>query len=163
MHHQGHIFQINISNGGVPKTQIRSAEVTALGIVGDVQRDKRYHGGPDRALCLYPLELILQLQREGHPIFPGSTGENITTSGLDFSLLKPGDRLQLGAVLVEVTDYAAPCTTIKSSFKDGKYSRISVKKHPGESRLYVRVLQTGTITINDPIVITHQAAVAPDA
>ncbi|HYF66279.1 MAG TPA: MOSC domain-containing protein, partial [Herpetosiphonaceae bacterium] len=151
MGEQGHIFQINISGGGVPKTAIQRGEVTALGLVGDVQRDKRYHGGPTRALCLYPLELILQLQSEGHPIYPGSVGENITTVGLEFSTLRVGDRLSLGAVLIEVTDYAAPCATIKGSFKDGKYTRISVKTHPGESRLYARVLQIGSLSIGDEI------------
>jgi MOSC domain-containing protein YiiM len=158
MSNEGHIFQINISQGGVPKTPIRSGDVTELGLVGDVQRDKRYHGGPNRALCLYPLELILQLQREGHPIFPGSVGENITTTGLDFERLTIGDRLQIGALLVEITDYAPPCATIKGSFKDGRYSRISVKTNPGESRLYVQVLQTGTIAIGDRIVVLDAAA-----
>ncbi|MBP8251701.1 MAG: hypothetical protein KAX40_05015, partial [Herpetosiphon sp.] len=76
------IFQINMSKGGVPKTPIHEAQVNELGIVGDVQKDKRYHGGPNRALCLFALELIQQLQAEGHPIYSGSTGENITTQGL---------------------------------------------------------------------------------
>lgn len=156
MSDQGHIFQINISSGGVPKTAIKQGEVTALGLIGDVQRDKRYHGGPTRALCLYPLELILQLQSEGHPIYPGSTGENITTVGLEFSELRVGDRLRLGEVLIEVTDYAAPCATIKGSFKDGRYSRISVKTHPGESRLYARILQIGSLAIGDRISLVRE-------
>ena len=37
-----------------------------------------FHGGPERALCLFSLERILELQAEGHPIFPGAAGENIT-------------------------------------------------------------------------------------
>ena len=156
MSDHGHIFQINISNGGVPKTAIQQGEVAELGLAGDVQRDKRHHGGPQRALCLYPLELILQLQSEGHPIYPGSTGENITTVGLEFSELRVGDRLQLGAVLIEITDYAAPCATIKGSFKDGKYTRISVKTHPGESRLYAKILQTGSVSIGDQISVIRE-------
>jgi MOSC domain-containing protein YiiM len=156
MSDQGHIFQINISSGGVPKTAVTQGEVTALGLIGDVQRDKRHHGGPTRALCLYPLELILQLQSEGHPIYPGSTGENITTVGLEFSELRVGDRLRLGQVLIEVTDYAAPCATIKGSFKDGRYSRISIKTHPGESRLYARILQAGSVSIGDPISVVRE-------
>ena len=47
-----HIFQINLSQGGVPKNAVRQGEVTEVGLVSDVQRDKRYHGGPMRALCL---------------------------------------------------------------------------------------------------------------
>ncbi|MFN2109684.1 MAG: MOSC domain-containing protein, partial [Anaerolineae bacterium] len=80
---QAMIFQINISHGGVPKLAVRSAEVTELGLVGDTHNNTKVHGGPTRALCLYSLERILALQAEGHPIFAGSTGENLTLAGLD--------------------------------------------------------------------------------
>lgn len=155
-----HVHQINISGGGVPKTPISEGVVGTLGIDGDVQRDKRYHGGPTRALCLFPLEVINQLQAEGHPITPGSTGENITTVGIDFATLQKGDRFTIGEVIIEITNDAPPCGTIKNSFKDQKYSRISVKKHPGESRMYAKVLQPGTIRVNDPIVAVEREVLA---
>lgn len=79
-----HIFQLNMSAGGVPKTAVRRATVTELGLSGDKQLDLKHHGGPMRALCLYSLERILALQADGHPIFPGSIGENITVAGLDW-------------------------------------------------------------------------------
>ena len=72
------IFQINISKGGVPKLAIREAMITVQGVEGDGHRDLKNHGGPDRAVCLYSLERILALQDEGHPIYPGAVGENIT-------------------------------------------------------------------------------------
>ena len=50
-------------------------------------------GGPLAALCLYSLEVIQALQAEGHSIFPGSVGENITLSHLDWSRVTPGVRL----------------------------------------------------------------------
>ncbi|MBW3625504.1 MAG: MOSC domain-containing protein, partial [Armatimonadetes bacterium] len=62
------IAGLQISPGGVPKRPIESGRVTALGIAGDQQRDRRFHGGPTRALCLYSLERIEQLRDEGHPI-----------------------------------------------------------------------------------------------
>ena len=74
----GRIFQLNCSDGGVPKLGVREAVVTETGLACDRQRDLRYHGGPERAVCLYALERILELQNEGHPIFPGSAGENVT-------------------------------------------------------------------------------------
>src|ERR671916_3442330 len=92
----GRIFQLNRSDGGVPKLGVRAAVVTETGLEGDRQRDLRYHGGPERALCLFALERILELQAEGHPIFPGSVGENLTVVGLDWSGLAPGARLALG-------------------------------------------------------------------
>src|SRR5687768_8194805 len=101
---QGRIFQLNSSDGGVPKLAVREAYLTPNGLEGDRQRDRRYHGGPERALCLYTLERILRLQGEGHPIFPGSAGENVTVSGLEWAALKPGARLALGEeAVVEIS------------------------------------------------------------
>jgi MOSC domain-containing protein YiiM len=147
-----HIFQLNISQGGVPKLPIHEAEVTPTGLVGDHQTHRQFHGGPQRALCLYALECLLHLQQEGHPIFPGSIGENITTSGLEWSSLQPGNKLRLGEnVLIEITSYAAPCKTISRSFQNGKYGCVDQEKHSGMSRLYAKVLRTGTLRIGQPI------------
>jgi MOSC domain-containing protein YiiM len=117
---EGRIFQLNISDGGVPKLAVREALLTAEGLEGDRQRDLRYHGGPERALCLFALEQVLELQAEGHPIFPGSTGENLTVVGLEWARLTPGARLALGAeAVVEITSYTAPCKNIAASFEGG--------------------------------------------
>lgn len=146
------IFQINTSRGGVPKRAVATAEIDVEGITIDKQRDRRHHGGPERALALFALETILELQQEGHPIFPGSTGENITTVGIDQASLVPGVRLQLGdTVVVEVMSYCSPCKTIIDSFSGGDFNRISQKLHPGQSRVYVRVIQTGDIRVGDGI------------
>ncbi len=151
----GWIFQINASNGGVPKLSRKLGEVTFNGLNGDNQANPDVHGGPERALCLYSLERILALQAEGHPIFPGSAGENLTLAGLDWSLVNPGTRLQLGAdVLVQVTRYTSPCNTISGSFMKNDYSRISQKVFPGWSRVYAQVIQPGTIQVSDAVRIS---------
>lgn len=142
----GCIHQINISHGGVPKLPIAEAQVTAEGVSGDYHNDTRNHGGPTAALCLYTLEQIERLQAEGHPIFPGSVGENVTLSGVPLETLTPGVRLRLGdEVEIEITQYTTPCKTIMASFSDGDFTRISPKLHPGESRVYARVLRPGTL------------------
>jgi MOSC domain-containing protein YiiM len=148
----GRIFQLNTSHGGVPKLAVREAYLTPTGLEGDRQRDRRYHGGPERALCLYALERILQLQGEGHPIFPGSAGENVTFAGLDWAALKPGARLALGEeAVVEISSYTTPCRIIAESFLDGGFQRILQKSHPGDSRLYARVLQTGRLAVGQAV------------
>jgi MOSC domain-containing protein YiiM len=147
------VVSLNRSAGGVPKLPVEEARVTTQGMAGDRQRDLVHHGGPDRALSLYSLELIDQLQLEGHPISPGAVGENVTISGLDWSTLKPGTTLSLGDVEVEVTAYAVPCTTIRDAFLDREFVRISNKVHPGWSRVYVRVLREGTLHANDVVTI----------
>jgi MOSC domain-containing protein YiiM len=149
---QARIFQINVSQGGVPKLPVHAAAVTPLGLEGDHQNDRQHHGGPDKAICLYSLERILALQGEGHPIFSGSTGENLTLSGLDWDTLVPGVRLSLGdEVTIEVVSYASPCPKIVSSFAEGQIQRMSQEQHPGWARLYARILTPGTIRTGDRV------------
>jgi MOSC domain-containing protein YiiM len=143
---------VSVSNGGVPKLAVESAEVSASGVSGDRQRDRRNHGGPERAVCLFALENIEAMQSEGHLIFPGSTGENITTSGLDWNLVVPGARLRVGeTLLLEVTRYTTPCVNIQPSFADGDITRMSHLLHPDNSRVYARVLEPGPVRAGDLI------------
>ena len=152
MSDSGRIVQISVSPGGVPKRPVESADVSAGGVAGDAQRDLEHHGGPDRALCLFPMEVIRTLQAEGHPIAPGQIGENLTVEGLDWDTVAPGVRLLLGEdVLVEVTRYTSPCGNIRAAFTGGNYARVSQKRHPGASRVYARVLRTGAIRRGDPV------------
>jgi MOSC domain-containing protein YiiM len=148
----GRIFQLNRSDGGVPKLAVREASLTETGLVGDRHTNLRAHGGPERAVSLYALERILELQSEGHPIFPGSAGENVTVAGLDWERLVPGVRLKLGdEVIIQITSYIGPCKTIAASFEGGAFDRISQKTHPGHSRLYARVLQTGRLAVGQAV------------
>ena len=151
-HRTGKIVSINISHGGVPKGRVNGAEVSRLGLVGDVQNDKKHHGGPDRAVCLYSIEIIRSLQAEGHPIDVGTAGENVTLEGIDWSLAVPGAQLRLGdEVLLEIASFTNPCKTIKGSFIDGQFIRIAEKLHPGWSRVHTRVLKEGKIRLGDPV------------
>ncbi|HEV1997739.1 MAG TPA: MOSC domain-containing protein [Candidatus Dormibacteraeota bacterium] len=154
----GRVFSIQVSGGGVPKGAVDQAIVGIDGLVGDGHDDKVNHGGPDRAVCLYSLERIRVLRAEGHPVAPGTMGENITLEGLDSADVIPGDRLQVGDIEIEVTDFATPCKTIRDSFIDGGFSRVLHRRHPGDSRLYARVLRGGTIRRGDPVTLAAPAA-----
>ena len=148
----GQIAQISISNGGVPKLPIPEGEVAELGILGDRQATPGIHGGPDKALCLFSLEQLEVLRAEGHPIGPGSTGENVTVSGLDWRRVLPGSRLRLGRnVLIEVTEYAGPCWKNARWFADGDFNHINEALRPGFSRVYACVLETGVIRPGDSV------------
>lgn len=149
---RGTIVQVSISAGGVPKVAVPEGEAGELGIAGDGHDNALLHGGPQRALCLFAAERIEAMQAEGHPIGFGSTGENITTRGLDWDLVVPGVRFQLGEdVLIEVTRYTTPCRTNERWFLNGDIMRMDQQLHPGWSRVYARVLQGGTIRPGDAI------------
>ena len=148
----GVLASINMSGGGVPKRRVADAKVSRLGLLGDTQNDKEHHSGPERAVCVYSLERIHALQQEGHPIDVGTAGENVTVEGIDWDLVVPGARIKLGdEVLLEVASFTSPCKTIKESFIDGKFARISEKLHPGWSRVYARVLTEGEIRFGDHV------------
>lgn len=118
------ITQVSLSSGGVPERAVPSARVTILG---------------------------LALQAEGHPITPGSIGENVTLDGTDGPAVGPGTYLPLGSdVVIQVTCYTAPCANITGSFRERDYARVSQKRHAGDSRVYVRVLREGGLTCGDP-------------
>jgi len=149
---KGRIHQLNRSQGGVPKLPVAEAELTESGLAGDRQKYTTFHGGPERAVSLYSLEVIESLRAEGHPISPGSTGENVTVSGLDWSLLLPGTRLALGdEAVVEITSFANPCGSIRPSFAAGQFKRISQKVSPGTSRLYARVVRAGRLAAGQEV------------
>lgn len=156
----GRVFQLSISGGGVPKHRIPSGEVGPAGLAGDSQRDLRAHGGPDRALCIYAVEQLALLRMQGHRLAAGSLGENVTTEGIDWSEVTPGVRLRFGPdVLVEVTEYAAPCWKNARWFTDRNFNRISQETHPGSSRVYARILCRGTISEGDPVVLLGSDAI----
>ncbi|PSN19163.1 MOSC domain-containing protein, partial [filamentous cyanobacterium CCP5] len=54
----GQITQINISDGGVPKRPIPRVEVGTTGLASDRQQNLKYHGGPNRAVCLWSADIL---------------------------------------------------------------------------------------------------------
>lgn len=148
------ITQISVNPaGGAPKLRVESARLGHERVEGDKQRYLKFHGGPMRAVCLFSTEVIEGLKTEGHPIYPGATGENLTISGLDWNQVTPGVQLQLGEAVVEVTDYTTPCKNIAHAFESGDFMRISQKKFPGQSRVYGKILVEAVVYEGDPVSI----------
>jgi MOSC domain-containing protein YiiM len=150
---EGRVTGLQRSNGGVPKLPVDHAIVRSGGMEGDRQRNRKYHGGPQRALCLYSQERLDALAAAGHPVERGSLGENVTISGLPWERVRPGGRVRLGAVEAEVTGFASPCRNIAYAFADENFVRIGEKVNPGWSRVYVRILVEGELAVGDPVVL----------
>jgi MOSC domain-containing protein YiiM len=123
-----------------------------MGLAGDGHNDAVHHGGRDGAVCLFSLELIEALKAEGHSVFPGATGENLTVTGLDWSGMVPGSRWTVGdEVELEITSYTTPCRNQVGWFLESDYGRINQKLRPGWSRVYARVLSEGQVRSGDPV------------
>ncbi|CAI8372805.1 MAG: sulfurase [Euryarchaeota archaeon] len=138
--------------GGVPKPRVDSLEVETLGIKDEIIRDKKHHGGPEKAVCLISEEIIQDLQVKGHPIAGGTTGENILLNA-PYQSLKPGVQLEFDKVKLEITMAASPCKTIGDSFLNKEFNLLSDKKYPGKTRWYARVLVEGTIEQDENVTI----------
>lgn len=148
----GAVVQLNVSDGGVPKTPVDRVEVDFGGVTTDRQGNRKHHGRPFQALCLWSQEIIDGLAAAGHPIFPGAAGENVTISGLDWSSLTMGTRLIAGSVTMQMTAFAVPCAHQRQWFTDGDFSRLH-HDNGDLSRLYATVIEPGSITRGDTVVV----------
>ena len=142
--------------GGVPKPRVDSVKVTTLGIHNEIVRDKKHHGGAEKAVCILTNETLEHLQSLGHPITGGSTGENLLLN-IPQASLNIGVQLTFNEVQLEITMAAPPCKTIAESFTGGDFSQLSDKKHPGQTRWYARVLHEGMILDGEEVSINSNA------
>ena len=150
----GRVVSLQASGGGVPKASIPTAEIGPEGVVGDVQGNRRNHGRPWQAICLYSSDLLAELRSEGHPIVAGGTGENITVSGIDWSRMRGGLEITIGDVVLRTSSPAAPCHKIGECFAGRYWNRIDHVENPGWARWYASVLSGGTVAPGDPVTIT---------
>jgi MOSC domain-containing protein YiiM/SAM-dependent methyltransferase len=156
----GLVASVNISPGGVPKRPIAGARIHWRGVEGDAHSTPEpIHGTPEQAVCLYAVEAIGRVRADGHQAFPGAYGENLTLLGLDWGGLRRGDRLRIGDAgpLLHLTDYASPCDTQERWFTDGRYGRISPRKHPEDARWYTSVVEEGWVAPGDRVRLIRTA------
>jgi MOSC domain-containing protein YiiM len=151
--HAGRVDQVNASSGGVPKLPTLGGAVDNGGLEGDRQADTKHHGRPFQALCLWSTEVLDELAALGHSIGPGSAGENITLSGIDWATLRPGTRLRVGSALAELSFPAVPCAKQSRWFSDGDFTRIAYENNPQWVRWYAWVREPGHVSPGDEVLV----------
>ena len=140
------VVQVNVSPGGMPKLPVLQARVTKQGLVGDRQKNLKFHGGPDRAVCIYSEELYAWLREQGVNVSAGNVGENFTTRGLDLQKLAKGDRLRVGGrCVIEITKVRVPCSQLK------KWDVDLPELIVGRSGWVAKVVEEGDVKPGDPI------------
>jgi MOSC domain-containing protein YiiM len=129
-----------------PMKEIEKAEaVQNKGLKGCI------HGRPNskRQVSLMDVET---LQRLGVP--PGAVKENVTTRGLHFQQLRPGQHLRIGGSLLEITLPCDPCSRM-DEIRRGLQEELR-----GQRGWLCRVVESGTIRRGDRIEVL---AVVPEA
>ena len=143
---------------GVPSGFVKSAvrgpvQVGTLGLNGDEQADLTVHGGPDKAVYMYPAEhyprWLQDVPRHSNILVAGAFGENLTTTGLNEDSVSIGDVFRIGSSEVQVTQPRQPCFKLGLRFNDGSLGRIMMQT--GRTGWYVRVLKTGSLQSGDEI------------
>ena len=136
---------------GIYKAPLSCVSVDELGIRGDVQVDKRYHGGPDKALHQYSLPSYRRIAETYTKLknvaVPGSIGENITIAEMAEENVCIGDIYRFGSVVAQVSEPRRPCWKINAKFKQTDLTQFIEKK--GITGWYYRVLEAGEIRLGD--------------
>lgn len=132
------------------------------GLAGDAQGDTRHHGGPEKALHHYPLDHYATWSAELGPHErlgrPGAFGENLSTTGLTEEDVAIGDVFALGEALVEVSQGRQPCWKLNERF--GLADMAARVQATGRTGWYYRVLQAGSVSPEDRLILRHRHAPA---
>lgn len=124
-----------------------------MGLEGDEQAEKRFHGGPDRALCHYPREhyaLWLNAYPEQEELFiPPAFGENISTEGMTEESVFIGDIFAWGDARIQVTQPRSPC--YKLNGLTGIENFAQVMQETGRCGWLYRVIKTGSVSASTPL------------
>lgn len=131
--------------------------VRRLGLAGDEQIDKEFHGGPEQALYAYARDdLDWWVERLSRELPNGTFGENLTTSGLDISGALLGEVWRLGTAVVQVTAPRIPCVVFAGWLDEDHWvKRFAQARRPGA---YLRVLTEGTVSAGDEVFVVSRPA-----
>jgi MOSC domain-containing protein YiiM len=145
---------------GLPKGAVASLEVGESGAAGDYNhyRSTSLKGDPEQALLLVTEDLLAQLNRDGWPVKPGDLGENLTLRDIPEAELRPGVRLGIGGIEIEVTKACDPCDNLYHLPYVGREKGPAfLKATVGRRGWYARVLAPGVIQVGATVHIGGQA------
>jgi len=156
------VHQLLPDRGGIGTTAIdkrptdEPVRIRKLGLHGDVQADRKYHGGEDQAVYAYAQEDADWFASDlGREVPPGLFGENLRTAGVDVSGTVIGERwLVGGTVVLEATSPRNPCGTFERRMGvKGWVQRFEAHGAPGS---YFRVVRAGDVRASDAIEVVER-------
>jgi MOSC domain-containing protein YiiM len=151
------------ATGRVWKSAIEKAALegpVALGaenLAGDYQANRKYHGGPDKALCTYASEHYPDWrERLGLDMPFGAFGENLTLEGLTEDRVCVGDVFAIGdgGVRVQVSQPRQPCANLSKRWNRPRLPRWMEEN--GHTGFYLRALRTGDLAAGDAVTLVER-------
>ena len=142
------------------KAPVQAAEALWLGetgLEGDAQADLKNHGGPDKAVCVYPLEHYPYWSaRLGRNLSPGAFGENFSTERLLEREVYVGDVYRVGGAVVQVSQPRQPC--FKMAARHGVKDLAWWVQETGFTGFYFRCLEPGEVRVGGDIALLERSA-----
>ncbi len=163
----GEVRSVNV--GAIRRVEHRGREVTTgiwkepvagpvavrgVNLEGDDQADRRFHGGPDKAVYAYAVEDYAWWEAElGRALAPGTLGENLTVEGIDLAAAVVDERWLVGTAVLEVCQPRTPCWKLGLRMgDDGFPARFSAAGRPGA---YLRISREGEVGAGDEVIRFH--------
>lgn len=148
-------------SSGIVKHRVAAAELTLheLNLDGDQQADLTVHGGPDKAVYVYPAEHYPAWRAESFPLHPGMLGENVSTSGADETGVRLGDRWAWGAAVLQVSQPRSPC--YKLAMRVGQPQVVGAVLRSGRCGWYLRVLRPGQVSTSGEMTLLDRDEASP--
>lgn len=142
----------------VPVTSAR-LELSSTNLAGDRQADLTVHGGPDKAVYVYPAHHYPAWDADGFDVDVGGFGENLTLAGVSEDHVRLGDTWRWGEAVVEVSQPRAPCykLTLHTGRKDVGPRMLAT----GRCGWYLRVIETGEVPTAGPLSLEWRDPDAP--
>ncbi|SER84409.1 MOSC domain-containing protein [Salipaludibacillus aurantiacus] len=117
---------------------------------GDQQADQKNHGGPDKAICVYPFDHYPFWEEElGKKLLPGAFGENLTVKGLIEEAVCIGDLFQWGEAQVQVSQPRKPCHKLAKRLESEELPKRVAET--GKTGFYFRVMKEGMVSESTPL------------
>jgi MOSC domain-containing protein YiiM len=139
-----HIWENSEELSAIDKVRVKEANLRFEGFLGDGVANIEFHGGKDRAVCIYAFENYAVWEKEFNlKLKLPSFGENITMEGMEEKDVFIGDIYRIGEAIVQVSQGRIPCSTI-SKFNNEK-KLLNRVYTTGLTGYFCRVLEEGRI------------------
>lgn len=140
---------------GIEKQRVQEVYLSSQGFEGDDVADKKHHGGPDRAVCLYPAEHYIQWEQElGKTLPVAAFGENLTVTNMLEADVCIGDIYKIGDAVIQITQGRIPCSTIDRYIEANTLLKRLIET--GYTGFLARVLEEGTICADSTIELVEK-------
>jgi MOSC domain-containing protein YiiM len=142
-------------SSAIGKQRIDKVYLTMNGFKGDKVANLEFHGGPDRAVCLYPYEHYELWKNEfGKDFSPPAFGENICVSGMMEENVYIGDIYKFGEATIQISQGRVPCSKI-SKF-NGESKLLNRIIDTCKTGYFFRVLEEGEVSVESSITLLER-------